>query len=206
MEETEVQIPEPAPVTPAPAVNDGRVQDRPGQKTTHIRNADGELIAWDTIREMILVQKRGIPEIAEELKLKRKTLYEKASREKWKIIRIAKVRARAKLARKVVDKIMNGEAEKIDWNKKGETHRGLAFKIAHESVKKFKPRAPKNFRELEAADKIARRAAGLEVAEVQQNTLIQVNELINEAEPQVLEAHEVPPAIEVTEQPQLQAE
>ncbi len=63
------------------------------------------------------------------------------------------------------------------WVEKGEAHRVVAFEKAHESVKKFKIKAPANFRELEAADKIARRAAGLETADTIQQTLINVNEL-----------------------------
>lgn len=46
------------------------------------------------------------------------------------------------------------------------------------SLKRMKPRAPKNFREAEVCDKIARRSAGLDKVDVVQQTLIQLNERI----------------------------
>lgn len=76
----------------------------------------------------------------------------------------------------VVEKAVEKVVEK--WAERGEQHREAAFNIAHESLKKFKPKSPRNFRELEAADKIARRAAGLETADNVQQTLINVNESI----------------------------
>jgi hypothetical protein len=78
---------------------------------------------------------------------------------------------------KVVEAALEKVADK--WAEKGENHRKVAFDVAHASVKKFKAKAPRNFRELEAADKIARRAAGLETADVVQQTLINVNEAID---------------------------
>lgn len=66
-----------------------------------------------------------------------------------------------------------------DWNAKGEAHRKTAFDIAHESIKKFQVKPPRNFRELKAADDIARRAAGLDISEVNQQTLIMMHERVN---------------------------
>jgi transposase len=77
------------------------------------------------------------------------------------------------------------------WLEKGEQHRQKAFEIGHESVKKFTARAPKDFKELEIADKIARRAAGLDVADTVQQTLINVNERVENFEHEVVEATEV---------------
>lgn len=42
----------------------------------------------------------------------------------------------------------------------------------------MKPRAPKNFREAEVCDKIARSSAGFDKVDVVQQTLIQLNEQI----------------------------
>lgn len=69
-----------------------------------------------------------------------------------------------------------------DWNAKGEAHRKQAFEVASESMRLFKPKAPKNFRELEAADKVARRAAGLDVGENNRQTLIMMHERVNQFE------------------------
>jgi hypothetical protein len=50
------------------------------------------------------------------------------------------------------------------WLQKGQKHRALAFRIAHDALKKAAQRtpAPRDWHELEKADKMARRAAGLE--------------------------------------------
>jgi len=93
------------------------------------------------------------------------------------------------------------------WVQRGETHREVAFEKAHESIKLFKPKAPKSFRELEAADKVARRAAGLEVADTVQATLINVNEAIDSYADQPQEAEiiegETPPEPATLESPAL---
>jgi hypothetical protein len=102
-----------------------------------------------------------------------------------------------------LNRVVTAALEKVvdKWAEKGEKHREIAFDVAHESVKKFKAKAPQNFRELEAADKIARRAAGLETAEVINQTLINLNEAIdNFVEPQ-----EITDACVIETSPQLSA-
>ena len=86
-----------------------------------------------------------------------------------------------------------------NWPEKAELTRAVAFEKAHESIKLFVPKAPKSFRELEAADKIARRAAGLETADVIQQTLINLNEAIDGYE--VTEMRPAIPAEVVESQP-----
>jgi hypothetical protein len=51
-----------------------------------------------------------------------------------------------------------------NWLEKGETHRALAFQIAHKAMKEAEHEAPdiRHWQDLEMADKMARRAAGLE--------------------------------------------
>lgn len=102
---------------------------------------------------------------------------------------------------KNMEKAVQSAAEKVakSWLEKGEEHRQDAFNVAHESLKKFQAKAPRTFRELESADRIARRAAGLETADVIQQTLVNVNEAINDFDqPQeaVLESFEHPMEIE----------
>jgi hypothetical protein len=109
------------------------------------------------------------------------TIRRRSLRHHWPTPTAVVKRARA-LGLKSAEKTLDKAA--VDWTEKGETHRIKAFEIASESVAKFKPKAPKTFRELEAADKIARRAAGLDVSEVQVQTLIQMNESINEFDQQ----------------------
>jgi hypothetical protein len=90
----------------------------------------------------------------------------------------------------VVEKAASAAVEKVvdNWLEKGNEHRRVAFEKAHESIKLFEPKSPKSFRELEAADKVARRAAGLETAEMVQQTLINVNERIEDFDDEVVEA------------------
>lgn len=66
---------------------------------------------------------------------------------------------------------------------RGEKHREHVFTKASESVKKSKVKPPRNWKDFEIADKVARRAAGLDVGENIQQTLIQINE---SAEPDVM--------------------
>lgn len=101
-----------------------------------------------------------------------KTISKRANRNKWPIPRVIAKQIQGKLEQAV-------ERQAIKWASKGDRHREVVFNLAHESLKKMKPKAPKNFREAESADKMARRAAGLEVADVNQQTLIQINEAID---------------------------
>lgn len=114
------------------------------------------------------------------------TIRRRAARHKWILPKHVAIAVRAK------NEIAVQKAAE-NWLEKGENHRETAFKIASESVKKFRPKAPKNFRELEAADKIARRAAGLDTGEgLTVQTLINLNERMNNHEDEtVIEASSV---------------
>lgn len=120
-----------------------------------------------------------------------KTISKRANRKHWPLPRI--------LSKAIEKKIENG-LEKVasKWKDKGERHREVVFDLAHESLKKMKAKAPKNFREAEAADKMARRAAGLEVSEISQQTLIQINDAVDA---HVLPVHENGEVIEAEVEP-----
>lgn len=134
-----------------------------------------------------------MPQIAERFGVKEPTVRKRIEREQLilvsKLIPQMQRQVAQKAAEKAVDK----------WMERGEKHRDVAFELAHESLKKMKPVAPKNFREAEAADKIARRAAGLDVTDTVQQTLININEAMEAAdEPRpikatVVEAEEIIP-------------
>jgi hypothetical protein len=52
-----------------------------------------------------------------------------------------------------------------NWLQKGEKHRALTFRIAHDALKKLSKKRvplPADWAEIEKADKMARRAAGLD--------------------------------------------
>jgi hypothetical protein len=162
-------------------------QSKVGQPTTSVKNADGEMVPWDLVRDACNVPsgRKSDPtfltvgEASKKFKIKMATISARAKREGWRM-----------MLRHEKNKLV-AKAEK-DWAKLGDTHREHAFKIGHESLKRFKPRAPKNFRELDIADRIARRAAGLENDSVVQQTLVHINEAVEgHAEEQVIEAYEV---------------
>lgn len=157
--------------------------------TTHIKNDKGEQIAWDAIRERIHVQAGGkagpttltVTEAAKEFSLNRQAIYARAIRHGWRTITNAE---KIKLIKKT-----------RNWSESAEDHRELAFRVGHDSVKKFKAKTPKTFRDLDIADRIARRAAGLDNAEVIQQTLVHINEAIEEhadvIEARILENHAI---------------
>jgi hypothetical protein len=163
-------------------------QTHVGQPTTAVKNADGEMIAWDLVREVCNVPPNRkqdpsfltAPEAGRKFKLSSIAIYARAKREGWRL-----------LNHKEKQKMLQNE--KKDWGKLGETHRERAFRTAHESLKKFRPRVPKDFKELDLADRIARRAAGLENDSVVQQTLVHINEAVEgHAEAQVIEAETLP--------------
>jgi len=162
------------------------LQTKPGEATTTIVNADGDVIAWDAVKEACHCttfcnkdEMMTAREAADHFKIDQQAIYGRAKRYKWKLVNGSK---RFNEARRAA----------IDWAKRGEDHRELAFQIGHQSVKRFKPRAPKNFRELEIADRITRKAAGLETAEIVNQTLVHINEAIEDhGDQQVVEANVV---------------
>lgn len=158
-------------------------QTKVGEVTTTIVNADGDDVSWDVIEEAchctpfcIKDEKMTVAEAARHFKVDQQGIYARARRRKWKLVDGHK-------------RFNEQRRAQIDWAKRGEEHRDVAFKLGAESVKRFKPRAPKNFRELEIADRITRRAAGLETAEILNQTLVHINEAIEDhGDQQVVEA------------------
>jgi hypothetical protein len=159
-------------------------QSKVGGTTTTIINDDKQIVSWDSVEEACHCttfcnkdEKMTAPEAAAHFKIDLQGIYARARRHKWKLVNGRDRNREKKLA------------AKIDWAARGDDHRDHAFKVGHESLKKFKPRSPKNFRELEIADRMARRAAGLETADVINQTLVHINEAIDEhGDSQVIEA------------------
>ena len=118
--------------------------------------------------DQLLIAGCPVKEIAAKFNIRENSIYVHAKRHN--IPTSATVRTAIQTA-------VKGKVEALieEWERKGNQHRELVFDLAHKSLKKMKPRAPKNFREAEAADKIARRAAGLEVADTKQQTLINLH-------------------------------
>jgi hypothetical protein len=143
--------------------------------TTTIKSMNGDIVEWAEVEKLAVA---GVPliDLSRKFNIKAATVRKRAQRFHWTTpVAIAR---RALQIQSVKNELAVNQAA-TDWVAKGEAHRKKAFEIASESVKAFRPKAPRNFRELESADKIARRAAGLDVSEVQVQTLIQMNENID---------------------------
>lgn len=137
-----------------------------------------------------------IPEASKKYGIKENTIRVKARRNKW----VTPRRVAAVLRNRDTQAI-----EKVaeDWLAKGEKHREKVFDIAVNSLKTVKKIKVKNAKDLEIIDKAARRAAGLESADVQVGVLIQMNERMeNFADEQPIEADAFEVETEVTPLPE----
>lgn len=162
-------------------------QRTPFAPTTEILNADGVAISWELIEET--ARQIGIPKTAEQFKLPLNTIHSRKKSHKWK--KIPDGRALTK-----TDKGSDAQLSTMTGDLSGEIdrHRAMVFQKTSKSIAKFRAKAPKNFREFDAADKIARRALGIDDDKpAQQSVLIQVNEAIAEHNaPVPIEANEIP--------------
>lgn len=158
-------------------------------------------VPWDLI-EKFCIAGGSYADAAAEFNVKVDTIRKRSARYSWPVPKAIAQAAMSLPARqkKVNEAIIQQKAK--SWDEKGEEHRRVAFDKAHAALAKMKPTPPKNWREAEAADKIARRAAGLDTADTVNQTLIQLNEAVNEHD--VVEADVVEintPAIDVTSEP-----
>lgn len=154
------------------------------------RGAPGLPVDWELI-EKTCIAGLSFKDAGERFGIKPGTIAKRAARQGWPTPSAVALRMR-EIERKKGDTAAQIVAE--DWTEKGETHRRVAFDLAHESLKKMKPRAPRNFREADAADRMARRASGLEQDSIVNQTLIQVNEAIEGHDNEPIEAEIVSPA------------
>ena len=118
-----------------------------------------EEIRWVLAKEAICSHGITGKEAAARYGLSYDALRQRCHREAWPTMEA--------VARVVTEKSQNREitAQSAEnWLEKGEIHRGMAFKIAHQAVKNAIKAPPevKDWADLERADKMARRAAGLE--------------------------------------------
>jgi hypothetical protein len=154
-------------------------------------------VPWDLI-EKFCITGGSFAEAAAEFNVKLDTIRKRAQRYSWPLPKvIAKAAAKSPARQKRVNQaIIARKAE--TWEEKGEAHRQVVFDKAHTALKKMKPTPPRNWREAEAADKMARRAAGLENIDSINQTLIQLNDAVNEhdvVEANVVEAELVTEAL-----------
>lgn len=142
---------------------------------------------WKEIEQDAVHNGLNYKELEIKYNISRDTVRRYADRHQWPMA----YRLIPKLKKKVLELATEKAVERAadEWINKGDDHRKMVFKLANESLAKMPIRAPKNFREAEAADKMARRAAGLDVTDINQQTLININESIDSFdEPAPIEA------------------
>jgi hypothetical protein len=157
-----------------PEVPDHCIKRNPGAaiETTEITSLDGAKVAWSDVKNACEIEGLTITEVCTRYKLKYPAVYARATRGKWTVI--SSVKKRAKELQKREADLTTTAAQ---WAKRGEAHRLLVFDKASGAIEKARMRPPKSWKEFDLADRAARRAAGLENADVVQQTLIHINEL-----------------------------
>ena len=127
-------------------------------------------IQWGII-ERTCIAGMTFMDAAREFGVKEDTIRKRARRYNWPVSK-----AIGKAVQKAVQNAEVTERTAQDWLTKGETHRAVLFDRASGAIKKANMRVPQSWKEFDLADRAARRAAGLENAEVVQQTLIHINE------------------------------
>jgi hypothetical protein len=128
-------------------------------------------IPWDII-ERTCIAGMTFMDAAKEFGVKEDTIRKRARRYNWPVSKaIGRAVQKAVQNAEVVDRTAQ------DWLAKGEAHRRVVFDKASGAIKKADMRPPKSWKEFDLADRAARRAAGLENADMVQQTLIHINEL-----------------------------
>ena len=141
------------------------------------------LVDWQPIRTAICVGGLSYEEAAQKFGVKANTINRRAQREGWTVTDLDKVE---------IEKVKNlSRAVRESWAERGEAHRNTMFGLATRAIAESKLSAPKNWRDLETADKIARRAAGLEDADAQGRTIVNLA-LLGDGEPAIVEMRHEP--------------
>jgi len=135
-------------------------------------------IDWQPIRIAVMTGGLSYEEAAKKFNVKANTIGQKAKREGWKVTDLE--RAEVERAKAL------SNAVKESWAERGEQHRHRMFSLAAKAIDESKVQAPRNWRDLETADKIARRAAGLEDADAQGRTIVNLA-LLGDGEPAIVE-------------------
>jgi hypothetical protein len=127
-------------------------------------------IPWDII-ERPCIAGMTFMDAAREFGVKEDTIRKRARRYNWPVSKaIGKAVQKAVQNARVVDRSAQ------DWLSKGEAHRRVVFDKASGAIADASMYPPKSWKEFDLADRAARRAAGLENAEVVQQTLIHIND------------------------------
>ena len=118
----------------------------------------------------------SIPELAKKYDISDGTLKARCSREKWVEMRPEFHATIATDA--VLDAAKQGaKVAAQSWIERGESYRRMIFEKTSKLMEQATLAPPKNWKDAEVADKMARRAAGLDNLETQVNTIIGIGSL-----------------------------
>ena len=132
-------------------------------------------VNWDAIR-IEFAHGEGLEALAKKYNVAFGTLAARSSRERWIELR---PQGHAKGLQSPVLEAGKAVAKSIaeTWSEKGEAYRKMVFGKTASLVEQATLAPPKNWKDVEIADKIARRAAGLDNLETQVNTIIGLGSL-----------------------------
>lgn len=135
-------------------------------------------IDWQPIRTAVAVGGLSYEEASKKFGVKANTINRRAQREGWTVTDLEKAE---------IAKVKELSASvRQSWAERGEEHRNKMFGIATRAIEAANLSAPRNWRDMETADKIARRAAGLEDADAQGRTIVNLA-LLGDGEPAIVE-------------------
>jgi hypothetical protein len=150
------------------------------------KQGDRAAIAWDIV-ERTCIAGMTFMDAAQEFGIKEDTIRKRARRYKWPV-----ARAIGKAVQRAVQNAEVAERTAQDWLAKGNAHRTVVFEKASGAIAKANMTPPKSWKEFDLADRAARRSAGLENADVIQQTLIQLNERIDGFDSEPIEINALP--------------
>lgn len=115
-------------------------------------------------------------ELSEKYGIKMGTLGARCSREKW--IETRPEGAARKMQQEVESVVLEvGKELAKSWVERGESYRRMIFEKTSKLMEQATLAPPKNWKDADVADKMARRAAGLDNLETQVNTIIGIGSL-----------------------------
>ncbi len=127
-------------------------------------------VDWVPVRSAI---ESGLPyaKVSQIFGIPEQTLRKQASRNKWITNTVIQKLTESGESASVTNQSQAAVRAAITetWAEKGAKLRRVMFKKAYNAVKQSAVQTPKNWRDLEIADKLARRAAGLDTADNQVN-------------------------------------
>jgi hypothetical protein len=113
-------------------------------------------VDWGAV-EKLAIAGVSYQELSRQFDVPETAIRKRSSRFKW-LVPSAIHRRAAELVTSAPSAVTPVTGDKLaavaagDWNSRANAQREVAFRLAHESLKQMKPRAPKNFREAEVCD------------------------------------------------------